>query len=132
MSNIRSAPVKAQDRTRTDTLGRRELIAWLGAPRRRRTQQRLARILGINQGAVSEWVRGLARPTVAKALFLWKLCGISVESWCTERDQTWIARAEFEAHKLAAEPDVESAEERKKRLAARQLSMPFLEKTGTS
>lgn len=126
MSNVISFPVKAQDRARTDTPGRRQLVAFLTRPRRHCTQRKLAKILGVNQGAVSEWVRGLSRPTVSKALFLWKLCGIPMEAWCTEAELKELQRAEFEAYKLAAEPEVETAQEKAKRIADKQLLMPYM------
>jgi transcriptional regulator with XRE-family HTH domain len=132
MLNLGSTAVKASERTKTDTPARQALCAWLAAPRRGRMQKRLAKILGVNAGAVSEWTRGLSRPTVARALFLWKLCGIPVDAWCTDKELRELGRMEFEAHKLAQEPDVESAEERKQRLADRQTTMPFLQPTGTS
>lgn len=103
MTQLGCAEMRVADRKITDTPGRQALVVWLGADRRR-TQRRLAKILGAHQGAISEWVRGLGRPSVPNAISLFHLAGIAIGAWLTERERKALALVEVAAHELASEP----------------------------
>ena len=68
---------------RYDTVGRQALAGAIAELReRRRLNQRwVATALGVTQGAVSEWIRGISRPTVGNALALHKLFGVPLDAW---------------------------------------------------
>jgi hypothetical protein len=118
--------MKVVDRKRTNTAGRSALIAYLEEPTRRRTHRWLAGILGVNNGAISEWRRGLGRPSVPNALCLQKLAGIPLDAWLTAKERKLLARVEVAAHKAAQEPPVEARAPRGKK-DERQLCIPGTE-----
>lgn len=126
MTELRSAPVKVADRKITDTPGRRALLAYLAEPTRRRTHRWLAGILGVHYGAISEWRRGLGRPSVPNALCLQKLAGIPLDAWLTDEERKTLALVEVAAHKAAAEPAQEARRARGKK-DERQLVIPGTE-----
>jgi len=119
--------MRVVDRKITDTPGRRALLAYLGEPTRRRTHRWLAGILGVHYGAISEWRRGLGRPSVPNALCLFKLAGIALDAWLTDEERKVLALVEVAAHKAAAEPPQEARRPRGGKKEERQLSIPGTE-----
>ena len=117
--------MRVVDRKITDTPGRRALLAFLGEPTRRRTHRWLAGILGVHYGAISEWRRGLGRPSVPNALCLLKLAGIPLDAWLTDEERKVLALVEVAAHKAA--PPQEARRPRGAKKEERQLCIPGTE-----
>ena len=126
MPNLSSPAMRVADRKITGTPGRQALLAYLAEPTRRRTHRWLAGILGVHYGAISEWRRGLGRPTVPNALALLKLAGIPLDAWLTAEDRKTLALVEVAAHKAAQEPPQEARALRGKK-DTRQLTIPGTE-----
>lgn len=91
---------------RYDTVGRQALAGAIAELRdkRRLNQRWVAAALGVTQGAVSEWIRGISRPTVGNALCLYKLFGIPLDAWLTDEERRAVVRAETEAYRLQRSP----------------------------
>lgn len=89
-----------------DSVGRQALAGAISELRetRRLNQRWLAGVLGVTQGAVSEWVRGISRPTVGNALALHKLFGIPLDAWLTDGERRSVVRAEAESNRLHRTP----------------------------
>lgn len=77
-----------------ETEGRRLLVQWLAAPSDPpRSQSSLSRQLGLNQSAVSQWVRGLSRPDAHMRDVLELVCGIPARAWQTSAEQALVVAA---------------------------------------
>lgn len=124
MNGVTGEPVNDILAAVVDTLGRQLLVAKLAQLRdeRRLSQRWLAGALGVSQGAVSEWVRGITRPLLAPTLALRALLGIPLEAWMTERERMLHARAELVAHDLLLRPPPPKTD--KKQVGRKPLSEP--------
>lgn len=118
--------MRVVDRKITHTPGRRALLAFLAEPTRRRTHRWLATILGVHCGSISEWRRGLGRPSVPHALCLFKIAGIPLDAWLTDDERKVLALVEVAAHKMATEPPLDARKGRAKK-DDRQLTIPGTE-----
>lgn len=77
--------------SQTDTIGRQKLETWLAAPDRNQT--RLAKMLGITQGAISNWLTGRHRPDASQRDLLETITGISRHDWFTDEERARFTEA---------------------------------------
>lgn len=58
------------------------------------SQNSIARVLGVTQGAVSKWARGSGHPTLRKVLQIATLTGVSVEWLLTGQGQRKVTKVD--------------------------------------
>lgn len=73
----------------TETSGRKQLQQYLAADPSR-SQNWLARTMGVGQQTVSLWLRGYNRPGYGHMLMLLHVAGILPESWLTQEEMNKI------------------------------------------
>lgn len=76
-----------------DTPGRQKFEEWIAADASRSITQ-VATALGISQPAVSNWLRGVARPKHDYRLAIQRICAIPANDWDTDEDRARRARLE--------------------------------------
>lgn len=72
----------------TETIGMRRLKKWSeDGPPAERGQGRIAKVCGVSQSAVSQWMRGETRPVADKQELIEILTGIKAHLWMTGRER---------------------------------------------
>jgi transcriptional regulator with XRE-family HTH domain len=85
----------------TDTPGRQALQKYLEAETLR-SQNWLARLLGVGQQTVSLWMRGYNRPGFAHMAMIQLVTGISPDLWLTDDERSRIASVRVKTQPAAA------------------------------
>lgn len=82
------------------------LEKWLEDPEHpERSQEKLGKILGVTQAAVSQWKLGKARPDPDLRGPLEQITGIAAVDWYTEKERARLARV----HAALVEPASDDA-----------------------
>jgi transcriptional regulator with XRE-family HTH domain len=84
----------------TDTPGRQALQQYLEAEPQR-SQNWLARLLGVGQQTVSLWMRGYNRPGYSHMAMIQLVTGITPDMWLTEGERSRIASVRVKTHPVA-------------------------------
>jgi hypothetical protein len=81
---------RQQKRPVVDTHGKVALAEWLQSPAH--TQGRLAELLEVEQPLVSQWLKGVARPSPPLREALDIVCGIPADSWLSAKERALVDR----------------------------------------
>lgn len=77
----------------SSTAGQKRLKTWLSADKKSRSQAALARLLGVTQPAVSQWLRGVSRPEMPHRVAIEHLTGIHADEWLSKGETRALAGA---------------------------------------
>lgn len=73
------------------SLGCERLFGWL--QRTGTSQYALAKLVGVQDGLISKWLRGHQRPSLPFAIKLHVICGIALDAWA--KPPTKLFRTRF-------------------------------------